>query len=245
MVQKILLAVLLASVAVPAMAADMPVKAPPQYAPPVSDWTGFYFGFHGGYGWGTATPDDVSASDLVDTFHNPKPKGFVFGGQAGYLWQYNRFVGGLEVDYSVARLKDDQSATESGQCGDVTCSFTLSLNTKVDALASARARAGFLLGDSLYLYGTAGAGWGHSAATIAITECVGTRCETAATSAKSNNFGWVAGGGLEWKIMQNISLRGEYLHYDFGSVGYAFSPIGTVNAKLTVDVARGALNFRF
>ena len=38
----------------PAMAAEQRVPAPayvpPAYAPPVSDWTGFYVGDHGGYG---------------------------------------------------------------------------------------------------------------------------------------------------------------------------------------------------
>jgi hypothetical protein len=34
-----------------AVAADMPIKAPP--APVVvDDWSGFYLGAHGGYGWG-------------------------------------------------------------------------------------------------------------------------------------------------------------------------------------------------
>ena len=38
-----------------ALAADMPVKAPPRTAAAaVYSWTGFYAGIHGGYGWGDA-----------------------------------------------------------------------------------------------------------------------------------------------------------------------------------------------
>ena len=39
--------------AAPAVAADLGIRTPaPAYAPPVSDWTGFYAGGHAGYGWG-------------------------------------------------------------------------------------------------------------------------------------------------------------------------------------------------
>jgi outer membrane immunogenic protein len=235
-----------------AQAADMPLKAPPRAAPVYNDWTGFYLGVHGGYGWGKGTPDDASAiAELTDSpFHNPKPKGGVFGGHAGYNWQTGRFVGGLEVDYSFAKLKETQSFSYQYpvDCDDnnENCSYdtnSRTLSSKVDALASARARAGFLVSDSLLAYGTAGIGWARSQASATFTNCL--QCDTETFTAKSNNFGWVAGGGLEYKLTQNILLRGEYLHYDFGSVGYAFESGPTVNAKLTVDVARGGLSFKF
>jgi outer membrane immunogenic protein len=233
-----------------AQAADMPLKAPPRAypVPEVGDWTGFYIGVHGGYGWGKAKLDDFDIADLLgDSFHNPKPKGGVFGGHAGYNWQTGRFVGGLEVDYSFAKLKETQSFSETYNvsCDDdcITDTRSRTLRSKVDALASARARAGFLVTDSLLAYGTAGIGWARSQATATFTECL--ECNTNTFTAKSNNFGWVAGGGLEYKLTQHILLRGEYLHYDFGSVGYAFQPIVTINAKLNVDVARGGLSFKF
>jgi len=228
-----------------AQAADMPLKAPPRAAPVYNDWTGFYLGVHGGYGWGKGKPDDSDAiADLTDpSFHDPKPKGGVFGGHAGYNWQTGRFVGGLEVDYSFASLKETQSFSDTFENCDGDCTFSRTLRSKVDALASARARSGFLVTDSLLAYGTAGIGWARSQATATFTNCL--QCETETFTAKSNNFGWVAGGGLEYKLTQNILLRGEYLHYDFGSVGYAFEDGPTVNVKLTVDVARGGLSFKF
>jgi len=249
---KLLLTALLASVAMPALAADLPAKAPVRPVAPVADWTGFYFGIHGGYGWGDIKPDDFNIADAVDGLSNPNPKGWVFGGQAGYLWQYGRFVGGLEVDYSAADLKDTQGVTFNVFDDDIRVgTLTLDLASKIDALASARARAGFLLADSLYLYGTAGIGWGHSKVDVAATACnLQARCESLTlAAARTNHFGWVAGGGLEWRFTQTLSLRGEFLHYDFGSTTHAFqTPIlfgVNVNAKTTVDVARGALNFRF
>src|SRR5262245_42564910 len=118
----------------PAFAADLPVKAPRAAQPVVADWTGFYLGIHGGYGWA-----DFGVKDLdlgVVGLSDPNPTGAVFGGQAGYLWQRGNFIGGIEIDYSFADLKEDQSALlfENNYK-----TATLTLGTKVEALASARA----------------------------------------------------------------------------------------------------------
>jgi hypothetical protein len=53
------------------------------------------------------------------------------------------------------------------------------------------------------------------------------------------------GGGLEYKLFEHVRIRGEYLHYDFGSTSFAFQPIITINNKFRDDVARGALIFSF
>jgi len=218
-----------------AQAADMPLKAPPRAAPYYSDWTGFYlFGF-GGYSWGKISPDDFNFSDISRSLHNPKPKGGVFGFGGGYLWQYGAWVGGLEVDYGFSNEKEDQgfrceTITVRSQIGS--CGGTV-VHSKIDALGSARARAGYLFTPNLLAYGTAGLGWGRSELNI-----VG-------FDAKPTLFGWVAGGGLEYKLFEHVRIRGEYLHYDFGSTSYAFQPFGTLNFKTTDDVVRGALIWSF
>ena len=80
-----------------ASAADMPVKAPRPVAapPPVYNWTGFYVGGHVGYLWGRThvEEDGVVTEDGVPT------NGVVGGALAGYNWQYNQFVFGLEGDF--------------------------------------------------------------------------------------------------------------------------------------------------
>src|SRR4051794_38315872 len=136
-----------------AQAADMPLKAPPRAAPYYSDWTGFYiFGF-GGYSWGKISPDDFSFGDISRSLHNPKPKGGVFGFGGGYLWQYGAWVGGLEVDYGFSNEKEDQNVrrclvevsvlrSRSDLCGG-------SVHSKIDALGSARVRAGYLFTPSV------------------------------------------------------------------------------------------------
>src|SRR5215470_13061318 len=216
-----------------AQAADMPLKAP-RAAPVYSDWTGFYvFGF-GGYSWGKISPDDFNLSHFG--FDNPKPKGGVFGFGGGYLWQYGTWVGGLEVDYGFSDEKDDQTV-----CKYKSCRETLSLNSKIDALGSARLRVGYLFTPSLLAYGTAGTAWGR--ARVSVSDC-DDGCDTFLSS-RTNLFGWVAGGGLEYKLFEHVRIRGEYLHYDFGSTSFAFQPSFTVNNKVTDDVARGALIWSF
>ena len=97
----------------PALAADLPRKAPAYVppAPPVYNWTGFYGGINGGYSWGQARGDidapflsglGFPGLGLIDTrvsSGNLKPKGGIFGGQLGYNWQTNpSWVWGIETD---------------------------------------------------------------------------------------------------------------------------------------------------
>lgn len=74
-----------------AAAADLPTFSPPP-APMLSttpiayNWSGFYIGAHGGWGFGTDDFDD----------------GAVIGGHIGMNWQFNNFVLGVEGDGSWA-----------------------------------------------------------------------------------------------------------------------------------------------
>src|ERR1700690_3137521 len=83
------------AIAAPVSAADMPTRAPVYKAAPVAlfNWTGFYVGGHGGYGWGDAD--------------NLAPTGWFGGGQVGYHWQYApNWVFGLEADISGSNISD-------------------------------------------------------------------------------------------------------------------------------------------
>jgi outer membrane immunogenic protein len=232
------------------MAADMPLKAAPRAVPMASDWTGFYiFGF-GGYSWGRISPDDFDlSSDII--FRTPKPKGGVFGFGGGYNWQYGGWVGGVELDYGFSNEKETRTLATSSSCGDG-CTFTdnTALHSKIDALGSARLRVGYLIMPSVLAYGTAGAGWGRAELSSFETACANDKCTSFGLVAKPNLFGWVAGGGIEFKLFDHLRLRGEYLHYDFGSTSYSFQASGsaattTINAKTRDDVVRGALIWNF
>src|SRR6202051_661985 len=93
----------------PALPAALPLKAPP---PVVAawNWSGFYIGGHGGYGWG-----HNASTSLNDPFFSGKfpsfvvsgfdPKGVLGGLQAGANWQAGSVVGGLEGDISFTDIK--------------------------------------------------------------------------------------------------------------------------------------------
>ena len=69
---------------VAAQAADLPmapVYQPPPPAIPVYNWTGFYIGVNGGYGWGNQDPFNL-LTNRFDQFSVPFSGG-MFGGTFG------------------------------------------------------------------------------------------------------------------------------------------------------------------
>jgi outer membrane immunogenic protein len=199
------------------MAADLAVKAPPPGAMPVylSDWAGFYVGINGGGGWGRTSFD-------FSTVDNTTTSGGLFGGHFGYNWQYGSVVAGVEADFDGADLKKTDA---------------FGLEQKTDELASARGRVGYLFVPNLLAYGTGGLGWGHTA----LTDTNGTFTGVTGSSAAVSQFGWVAGAGLEYKLVDHVLLRAEYLHYDFSKDTFT----GFDNVRETVDVVRGGLSWKF
>jgi outer membrane immunogenic protein len=203
-----------------AVAADLAVKVPPPGVMPayLSDWAGFYIGINGGGGWAHTTFDLNPAA-------NATISGGLIGGHAGYNWQYGSVVGGVEVDFDGADIKKTVNA------------LGVSVEEKTNQLASARARLGYVFFPSLLAYGTAGAGWGHST----LTDTTGAITGVPGFSNSVSQFGWVAGAGLEYKLVDHVLLRAEYLHYDFGKNTFpAFD-----NVKETVDTIRGGLSYKF
>lgn len=250
---KILLSVLLASAAVPAFAADLPVKAPYR-EPVINNWTGLYIGGHVGHGWSKFK--DIDDGDLDgfftgDSFGSPKPKGFVGGFHAGFNWQVAPvIVLGIEGDFSFSGMKQTQTLNVPGgplvfspvipnpgglSCAN--CDLQDSLRVKIDNLASVRGRLGFLVTPNFMLYGTGGAAWAETKVDVngsaVFTNAAfpvalrGTTFASLHASGDKTFSGWVFGGGGEYMLTPNILLRVEYLHYDFGSKTVAVD--GTIN----------------
>src|SRR5882757_6551651 len=99
--------------AAPAVAADLAArpytKAPPMIAA-VYDWSGFYIGGNGGWGW---------ARNCWDLLLPPFPSagegchdatGGTAGGQVGYRWQAGTFVFGLEAQGNWADFKGSNAS---------------------------------------------------------------------------------------------------------------------------------------
>src|SRR5690349_2871029 len=94
--------------AAPASAADLAArpyaKAPPMAVAAVYDWSGFYIGANGGYGWSRKCWDlDLGIARLSEGCHDAT--GGLIGGQIGYRWQAGAWVFGLEGQGDWADMK--------------------------------------------------------------------------------------------------------------------------------------------
>jgi outer membrane immunogenic protein len=218
--------ILLASVGVLAMAsmanaADLPrqmVTKAPAYIAPYYNWTGFYLGINGGGGWGGSSWDSTGNIDL---------SGGMIGGTVGYNWQFGTWVLGLEGDIDWASIK---GTTNVPGC------FAGGCTTENTWLGTARGRVGYAF-DRFMPYITGGAAFGGVDANHA-----------GFTGQSSTQVGWVAGVGLEFAVVNNVTAKVEYLHYDLGSFTCGLNcGNGLVNdtVSFNADVIRGGVNLRF
>jgi outer membrane immunogenic protein len=160
------------------------------------NWTGFYLGGHLGGGQAKFETNDHAGRPFVET----KPSGFVGGVHAGYNWQMNSFVFGLEGDIDGASWDERQrNFPTDGRFIDI----------KVKMFASLRGRVGLAF-DSLHIYFTGG--FGYTKASYLSHSPSGTENGDGTTK----KWGGVLGGGAEWKFHPNWSLRAEALWYDVG-----------------------------
>jgi outer membrane immunogenic protein len=105
-------AVALVGMAAPALAADMPYKAPPPapYVAPIYNWTGFYIGGNGGWGQSHSCVDFLDATGVAFAQGCADRSGGVVGGQIGYRWQAGQWVFGLEAQGDWADLSNTRQS---------------------------------------------------------------------------------------------------------------------------------------
>jgi outer membrane immunogenic protein len=236
--KRIVLAAAVALSTAPALAADLPAPPPPPQAPaayvpvaaPVYNWGGIYVGINGGYGFGDSA---WSPAGTVGT-GNFDVNGPLVGGTIGANFQSGQFVFGVEGDIDWSDIKG--STTNITTCGGDTCTF----QTQNDWLGTVRGRVGYAF-DRMLVYATAGGAFGDIKANL-------TNVTTSATaSATSTEFGWTAGGGVEYGITQNITARVEYLFVDLSNGSLTCATCGTAAVPVSFDASlvRAGINFKF
>ena len=210
-------------------AADLPAKAPVYKAPPAPlayNWTGFYLGINGGWGWGTTTGDV-----LPDFFTgNYDIDGGVFGGQVGFNYQFagSPFVIGIEADWDWADINGSKPDRTPPDFSSV----------KVHDIGTVRGRVGYAF-DRVLVYGTGGWAWSNRVSTF----CSG--CNP--TDDHHSLNGYALGGGFEYGFTPNLSLKAEYLFAHLDPVDFFHNAGCTVNCSLgaNVNMVRLGLNWRF
>ena len=238
--KAVLLGALITAFAVgSAVAADMPLKAPPApvYVP---TWTGTYIGINGGYGWGTTDHTDVFG---VTTGHFNQSGG-IFGVTYGGNWQSGQWVLGFESDFDWADINGTLTTAgpPAGLCsvgGGNTCF------TKIKEFSTERMRAGIDYQGWL-LFATGGVGFARVNAgqnPCSLTAFGGFSCN------EEWRTGWVVGAGVEKMFLPHWSAKIEYLHYDLGNaIQYTPAAIGGGNAVHVLergDMVRLGINYQF
>ena len=210
-----------------ANAADMPAKMPvkAQIVAPAYNWTGFYIGAAGGWGWGRTNHTDLTAPPFDRGPWNID--GGILGGTVGYNWQMSQWVFGVEGDGSWAHIHKDFLG--------VACATGLCF-TDIRALGTFRARAGIAMNNWLF-YATGGGAVADVRA--GIYGCAPVSCISDTT-----RWGWTAGAGAEWGFAPQWSAKLEYLYVDLGNkVNYSTGFDNTVS--VTSSIVRGGINYHF
>ena len=208
-----------------ANAADAPIPygaPPPQYGPPPQFgpapyppplppqpllpclWLGPYVGANAGFQW-TSNVGGLS------------PSGVTGGIQAGYNWQNGAFVYGVEADFNLsnasARFADYQFSNPW--------------------FGTLRGRAGYVVNNVVFVYGTAGHAFGISTVTFG------------GLSDTSGHAGWTIGAGAEFALTPfglgpNWSAKVEYLY-----LGLSKGPVLPVSSDFPSNVLRVGVNYHF
>lgn len=197
-----------------------------------------------------------------------KQKGWLFGGFFGAQKQWGSWVLGIEGDIDGANTRGSGSSTATSvvnqlfvvvpvppgplppapvPCPGAPCltlNQDLSINSKVDMLASLRGKVGWSVVPNLLIYGTGGAAFAHVETTVRSTQSfvanpaitnppgipippfgvpfvltLGNAPSPLNASGGTTMFGWAAGGGVDWKIPLDSGsafvFGVQYLHYGF------------------------------
>jgi len=203
-----------------------PAAKAPAYVAPLFTWTGFYLGANLGYGWGSGS-GTITAGGATGPVSGDGNG--IFGGlQAGYNWQAGALVFGVETDFQLSAGE----GTLNGSAGGVTFTGT----TKNEWFGTIRGRLGYAV-DRWLFYVTGGGAYSHN--TLSGTNSLG-----GAFSSSATGWSWTVGGGIEAALVNNWSVKGEYLYID--SPDKIPVPTGVaVSGSSESHLFRVGVNYRF
>jgi high affinity Mn2+ porin len=208
----------------PAMASDMPVKAPRIQS--VFDWTGFYIGAHAGYSRGSS---NAALSDPATTATSNSFGGMIGGVQAGYNYRLpSGILLGLEADITFPNYLTSNSVVSS------LATARSAATEQWDYVGTARGRVGYATGPWL-AYATGGLAWAGER--FLNTPAIGSDEKTLNT-----RLGWAAGAGVEYAFAPHWSARLEYLYSQFGKADIRFPSAAQYASTLDFQSLRLGLN---
>lgn len=223
-------------------------KAKAPIAPPVFayNWTGIYVGAVVSSSLGQEDWTFLPGGPLSTL--SPKVAGFLGGGEVGFNYQVGSVVFGVEGDL-----------LGLGQLfGGVACpnAFFFTCKDTVRYLGSATGRVGYAWDRALF-YVKGGAAWTKNDydASCNTDSQVGIAgfnggpggivCDNTHDVASDKRSGWTVGGGIEYGLLPDWSVKAEYDHYDFGTNTVTLTDLLQVQIKERIDTVKLGLNYRF
>ncbi len=231
-----------------AFAADLPSRPAPAaaYTPaPVFTWTGFYVGAHVGGEFGTtATASTLVGGGVLDAVSASR-SGFIGGGYTGYLFSTQSVpllgaVNGLGGGGVIGFEGDFDGST--GRSSVLLPNAGVLATTRDTIQGSIRGRLGIAFNRTL-VYATGGVAFGG------LENNYFNSFTGAADNASRSRVGYTVGGGVEYALINNFSVRVEYRFTDFGRYtdNLANTTGGTINVSQRVTESRvqGGFSYKF
>jgi outer membrane immunogenic protein len=231
----------------PALAADLPTKAPIYRPAPVAlfNWTGCYFGANTGYAWADKSINLTSFEGSPDSMNRGSwnANGWAYGGQIGCDYQFNNnWVVGIRG------MWDASNITGSHTLSSAPFLFTAgeSDNVKIGSFGTVVGKLGYLLNPTVELYGLAGVAWVRDHYFM-------TAFSADFASGNQSRTGYDVGVGISWMFARNWDLWLEYDYMGFGTKNVTLIGEGQtfaggilgIDVKQSVSKVLVGIDFRF
>jgi opacity protein-like surface antigen len=268
--RRLLLATAILGTATCAQAADMPDYLRGGYGPVTTNWRGFYLGGQGGYGSSDTTfrgstvngilLNSLTVDSVLNQMGLSAPNAFgkssaqtsAFGAFAGYNWQWEDAVVGVEMSYmhgnfggavSAIRTFASGGALSDGNFHDVAVTSTSALDITDYATFRGRfawayscllpyAFAGFALGNANFI---------NSVTLLDAVSATATGPFTllpplSASDVTHNHliYGYTAGLGIDVNLIAGLFLRAEWEYVRF-----------TTSVDTSINTVRAGLGYKF
>jgi outer membrane immunogenic protein len=216
------------------------------------------------------SPDNTAGGFLLNGFGTEginvhsgcfNTSGFLGGGQLGYNWQFQKvWVASIEADINYSNVRGSGSFPATLVLPSSPSQPALvAAGEKLDWFGTVRARLGVLPMERLLVFATGGLAYGETNRNSSVTtlgagfnqgvnpdgssiSCVTGACVGGAGSRTS--AGWTAGGGLEYAIWNNVTVKAEYLYVNLGNqtIHLTTVPPASGNGSIAAGFSDAAFN---
>jgi outer membrane immunogenic protein len=185
------------------------------------NWTGLYVGAQLGYGFGNTTAESGPLGGFNQSY-DYNADGWLGGGHAGYNWQSQNLVFGIETDIEASSLS-----------GGGTGTLGLKHDTDLSWVGSTRARLGIAYDRTLF-YATAGVAYGD------------VKIDKGFANYSEIRTGWTVGAGIEQAVSDRMTLRLEYRYTDLGSSDFSSAAVNSIDkSDFDFHAVRAGVSFKF